>query len=186
MILQLLCWSECCGLGIYTSFVPYAKFVISVLVSFVCVCVCVCTHIPKPVQRHGQVKVQSCAQLQLSGWGFNLKCGVRTFLFTTSRKVLGSNFPTIQWGLVLLGRWSHWHGWEFMKVHLYFYTPSWRKAEWHKNLSLSIMLWRLCAEWKPAGTLSICIGRYMPCQKLDQNITICRIYGRHQENTLRY
>jgi len=90
-------------LGIYTSVVPYAEFVISVLVS-VCVCACVRTRIPKPVQRHGQVKVQSCAQLHLSGWGFNLSCGVRTSLFTTSRKVLGSNFPTIQWDLVLLGR----------------------------------------------------------------------------------
>ena len=78
------------------------------LVYWFCLCVCVCararTHVPKPVQRHGQVKVQSYAQLQLSGWGFNLSCVDRTSLFTTSRKVLGFNFPTVQWDLVLLGR----------------------------------------------------------------------------------
>ena len=158
----------------------YAQFVISVLVLFVCVCVRAHAHMSLS-QSKDMVKWKFRAMLSYSWVAGVLISAVLIELL--SLPPLGRSWDSTS--LLSSGIWYCLEDEVIAKVenvwNYTFMTWGWVILEAKfKHRAVECMCQ---VEWKPAGTLSICTTRYMPCQKLDQNLTICKICGRQQGNT---
>lgn len=137
---------------------PNLLFVYSI--PYVCVCVHVFVFL---TQSQHMVKwaFRAVLSYRLSSQSFNLSCGVRTSLFTTSRMVLRSDFTTNQWGLLLLGKLSHCQGWVYEVTPLLLYTfMTWCWVTLEAKLKHHAMESMCQVELEPAYTLSVCTRWY--------------------------